>query len=71
MKPIVVCLSLLFIVPATFSQKSGAFNTNDYVRALKYSTDIMVNDVTSPVAAASTNRAVNRRLLSSSMDGPL
>lgn len=33
------------------AQKS-AFDTDDYVRALKYSTDIMVNDVTSPVAAA-------------------
>jgi len=29
-----------------------AFSTNDYVRGLKSATDVMVNDVTSPVAAA-------------------
>lgn len=33
-------------------QKGGAFGTNDYVHALKAATDIMVNDVTSPVAAS-------------------
>jgi PAP2 superfamily len=35
-----------------YSQKSILFNTDDYVRALKHATDIMVNDVTSPVAAS-------------------
>jgi len=52
LKSIVAYFLFLLIVPAAYSQKNGAFNTNDYVRALKYSTDVMVNDVTSPVAAA-------------------
>ena len=29
-----------------------SFTTSDYVRALKHATDVMVNDVTSPVAAS-------------------
>ena len=52
MKSIITYLFLLAIIPAVYSQKNSSFNTNDYVRALKYSTDIMVDDVTSPVAAA-------------------
>ena len=52
LKSIIAYFLFLLIVPAAYSQKNGAFNTNDYVRALKYSTDVMVNDVTSPVAAA-------------------
>src|SRR5688500_7941380 len=52
MKSIITYLFFLAIIPAVYSQKNSSFNTNDYVRALKYSTDIMVNDVTSPVAAS-------------------
>jgi hypothetical protein len=52
MKRIAAYLFFLLFTPALYSQKNNAFNTNDYVRALKYSTDIMINDVTSPVAAA-------------------
>jgi hypothetical protein len=33
-------------------QKVASFTTADYVRALKHATDVMVNDATSPVAAA-------------------
>ncbi len=33
-------------------QKNNTFSTPDYVKALKASTDVMLNDVTSPVAAA-------------------
>ena len=35
-----------------YGQKRISFNTSDYVRALKHATDVMVNDVTSPVAAS-------------------
>jgi hypothetical protein len=35
-----------------YSQSKTSFTTSDYVRALKHSTDVMINDVTSPVAAA-------------------
>ena len=52
MKRTLACLLLITIATLGFSQKSAVFNTSDYVRALKYSSDIMVNDVTSPVAAA-------------------
>lgn len=52
MKSFITYLFFLAVIPAVYSQKNNSFSTNDYVRALKYSTDIMVNDVTSPVAAA-------------------
>lgn len=52
MKSIVACIFSILFIPALYSQNSTAFSTNDYIRALKYSTDIMINDVTSPVAAA-------------------
>jgi len=35
-----------------YGQKTTPFSTVDYVRALKHATDVMVNDATSPVAAA-------------------
>ena len=35
-----------------YCQKAALFTTTDYVRALKHATDVMVNDATSPVAAA-------------------
>jgi hypothetical protein len=40
------------ICQRTSAQKNAKFSTTDYVRALKYSTDVMLDDVTSPVAAA-------------------
>lgn len=52
MKLIAAYLFSILFIPALYSQKNHSFNTNDYVRALKYSTDVMINDVTSPVAAA-------------------
>ena len=45
-------LLLILMGAVTYAQNKNAFNTSDYVRALKYSTDVMINDVTSPVAAA-------------------
>jgi len=35
-----------------YGQKVTSFTTNDYIMALKHTTDVMVNDATSPVAAA-------------------
>jgi hypothetical protein len=52
MKRIAAYLFFLMFIPAVYSQRNSSFKTNDYVRALKYSTDVMINDVTSPVAAA-------------------
>jgi hypothetical protein len=48
---------IIFIVAAIWAnagngQKSASFTTNDYVLALKHATDVMVNDVASPVAAS-------------------
>ena len=40
------------LVTTSAAAQKTSFNTNDYVHALKFSTDVMVNDVTSPVAAA-------------------
>ena len=37
---------------AGYGQKKSLFTTSDYVRALKQATDVMVTDVTSPVAAS-------------------
>jgi PAP2 superfamily len=42
----------LFFTVQTFAGNEKIFNTSDYITALKKVTDIMVNDVTSPVAAA-------------------
>jgi hypothetical protein len=39
-------------IHAGHGQKKTSFTTNDYVRALKHATDVMVTDVTSPVAAS-------------------
>ena len=52
MKQIIAYLFFVSALSTAYGQKNNAFNTNDYVRALKYSTDVMINDVTSPVAAA-------------------
>jgi hypothetical protein len=49
--------TILFVVAVIgmycgYGQKGIFFTTSDYVRALKHATDVMVNDVTSPVAAS-------------------
>ena len=47
----ILLFACCFIHPAR-SQDNGSFNASDYVRALKHATDVMVTDVTSPVAAS-------------------
>ena len=48
----ILALSILFTwLSAAHSQKTY-FTSNDYIRALKHATDVMVNDATSPVAAS-------------------
>jgi hypothetical protein len=43
--------TILFLLTKLNGFAKDPFNTQDYVLALKHATDIMVNDVTSPVAA--------------------
>lgn len=43
---------LSFFIGTSYSQNSGQFTSKEYVSALKKVTDVMVNDVASPVAAA-------------------
>lgn len=45
-------LIITLLTVSCFAQKSPAFSTADYVRALKNATDVMVNDVTTPASAA-------------------
>jgi len=45
-------LCLIILGANVHAQPKRTFGTSDYVHALKRSTDIMVNDVTSPVAAS-------------------
>lgn len=52
MKRITAYLLFVMFIPAAYSQRNSSFTSNDYVRSLKFSTDVMINDVTSPVAAA-------------------
>src|SRR6266498_3361868 len=52
MKKVTVFVVTALLVNVGYSQKKPSFTTNDYVRALKHATDVMVTDVTSPVAAA-------------------
>jgi hypothetical protein len=52
MKKKIVCIVAVIWMNCGFGQSKISFTTNDYVRALKHATDIMVNDVTSPVAAS-------------------
>tara|TARA_R110000868_G_scaffold411712_1_gene707906 strand:- start:24001 stop:25341 length:1341 start_codon:yes stop_codon:yes gene_type:complete len=52
MKKYILTLFILFIGMKSFSQNSEKFSSKDYVSALKKVTDVMVSDVTSPVAAA-------------------
>jgi hypothetical protein len=51
MKKIIVFVFAVILMNRGYGQKE-IFNTSDYVRALKHATDVMVNDVTSPVAAS-------------------
>jgi hypothetical protein len=43
---------MIVAVNASAQKRAAGFTTNDYIRALKNATEIMVNDVTSPVAAS-------------------
>jgi hypothetical protein len=52
MKKIIIIIIAAISVNAANAQKSASFTTHDYVRALKHATDVMVNDVASPVAAS-------------------
>lgn len=52
MKKIYILLVIFFVAGKIYSQNKEKFTSNDYVAALKKVTDVMVNDVTSPVAAA-------------------
>ena len=52
MKKAIGVLAVIVWVNSGYSQKTLPFTTIDYVRALKHATDVMVNDATSPVAAA-------------------
>jgi hypothetical protein len=51
MKKLLAICCLFFYTVLAVAQKT-AFGTRDYIRALKHATDIMVNDVTTPVAAS-------------------
>ena len=52
MKKLVILIVAALWITASSGQKKTLFTTDDYVRALKHATDVMVNDVTSPVAAS-------------------
>jgi len=52
MKKIIVFVFAVVWLNAGVGQTKISFTTSDYVNALKHTTDVMVNDVTSPVAAS-------------------
>ncbi|MGI8637307.1 MAG: hypothetical protein ACR2KZ_18085, partial [Segetibacter sp.] len=52
MKKIIVFVASVVWMNVGFGQPKPSFTTTDYISALKHATDIMVNDVTSPVAAS-------------------
>ncbi|MEJ7681046.1 MAG: hypothetical protein WKG06_24975 [Segetibacter sp.] len=52
MKKIIVFVVAVIWMNSGYGQNRILFTTGDYVRALKHATDVMVNDVTSPVAAS-------------------
>lgn len=52
MKKLLLIAVLFTAVPRAQAGKPHSFGTQDYIRALKQITDVMVNDVTSPVAAS-------------------
>ena len=52
MKKLVILIVAALWINASSAQRKNVFTTDDYVRALKHATDLMVNDVASPVAAS-------------------
>nr|WP_314897747.1 vanadium-dependent haloperoxidase [uncultured Flavobacterium sp.] len=52
MRKIYIVLCVIFMGGKSYSQNSEKFSSKEYVAALKKVTDVMVNDVASPVAAA-------------------
>ncbi len=52
MKKIIVFVVAVICLNAGFGQTKISFTASDYVGALKHATDVMVTDVTSPVAAS-------------------
>jgi hypothetical protein len=52
MKKVLILLVSVILLNCGYAQQKVLFNSADYVRALKHATDVMVNDVTSPVAAS-------------------
>ena len=52
MKKAILFFTVVVWLNTLYSQKKTLFTTNDYVRALKHATDVMINDVASPVAAS-------------------
>src|SRR5688572_22753945 len=52
MKKVIVFVIASIWISSGYGQKTSLFTTNEYVRALKHATDVMVNDATSPVAAS-------------------
>lgn len=74
MKKIVVLVAAVVLINQVSGQGKDLFTTNDYVRALKHATDVMVTDVTSPVAAsryyAYINLAANETITLFEKDRP-
>ncbi len=52
MKKVIVFVVVIIWMNSGYGQNRLSFTTGDYIRALKHATDVMVNDVTSPVAAS-------------------
>ncbi|MBD0333380.1 MAG: vanadium-dependent haloperoxidase [Chitinophagaceae bacterium] len=52
MKKLIVFVAAVIWINCGYGQKRMPFVASDYVTALKHATDVMVNDVTSPVAAS-------------------
>lgn len=52
MRQVKYFIVLLLISYGSSAQQKQAFGTADYIRAMKHATDVMVNDVASPVAAS-------------------
>ena len=52
MKNVIVFFVAVILLHPVYGQQTRSFTTNDYIRALKHATDVMVNDATSPVAAS-------------------
>ncbi len=52
MKKLILFIVAVIWMKVGFCQAKASFTTSDYIRALKHSTDVMVNDVTPPPAAS-------------------